>query len=86
MFGSGTGWGVPLTPYTLCLTLGGITRRSQVVRGQVETREYLCATLSADHDLIDGGPLARFIHRLKALAEGGSLLAAECPPAEAAAQ
>jgi pyruvate/2-oxoglutarate dehydrogenase complex dihydrolipoamide acyltransferase (E2) component len=52
------------------------------VRGQVESREYLCATLTADHDLIDGAPLARFIRRLKALVEDGSLLAADEVPVE----
>lgn len=82
MFGSGTGWGLPLTPYTLCLTLGGIARRQD---GQGATREYLCATLTADHDLIDGAPLARFIHQLKALVEDGALLAQDAAPVAAAA-
>ena len=77
MFGSGTGWGIPLTPYTLCLTLGGVAREHAADGTQ---REYLCATLSVDHDLIDGAPLARFIHRLQTLVEGGALLATEMPP------
>lgn len=85
MFGGGTGWGLPLTPYTLCLTLGGITRRPLPGGDQAAQREYLCATLTADHDLIDGAPLARFIHQLKTLAENGELLAQDCPPAEAVA-
>ena len=85
MFGSGTGWGIPLTPYTLCLTLGGIARKELADGGATRPREYLCATLSADHDLIDGAPLARFIHRLKDLVEGGGLLAADRAPADVAA-
>jgi hypothetical protein len=85
MFGSGTGWGIPLTPHTLCLTLGGVTRKQVTVGGQTEQREYLCATISADHDLIDGAPLARFIHRLKGLVQGGSLLADETMPEPVAA-
>ncbi len=79
MFGTGTSWGIPLTPYTLCLTLGGVAKK-QVAGGA--QREYLCATFSADHDLIDGAPLALFIHRVKDLVEGGSLLTADCPPVE----
>jgi hypothetical protein len=31
MFGRGRGWGLPLTYHTLCLTLGGISRRPQLV-------------------------------------------------------
>jgi pyruvate/2-oxoglutarate dehydrogenase complex dihydrolipoamide acyltransferase (E2) component len=84
MFGSGAGWGIPLTPYTLCLTLGGVARRPAAGDERGARREYLCATLTADHDLIDGAPLARFINRLKALVEGGELLAADSPPDEAA--
>ena len=34
-------------------------------------REYLCITLSFDHDLIDGAPAARFTGRLKELIESG---------------
>jgi pyruvate/2-oxoglutarate dehydrogenase complex dihydrolipoamide acyltransferase (E2) component len=83
MFGSGPGWGLPLTPYTLCLTLGGIARQPAPGDGPAARREYLCATLTADHDLVDGAPLARFIHRLKDLVESGELLAADSPPAEA---
>jgi hypothetical protein len=34
-------------------------------------REYLCVTVSMDHDIIDGAPAARFVQRLKELVEGG---------------
>jgi pyruvate/2-oxoglutarate dehydrogenase complex dihydrolipoamide acyltransferase (E2) component len=39
---------------------------------QVENREYLCLTVSFDHDIVDGAPAARFIQRFKDLVESGS--------------
>ena len=71
MFGSGFGWAVPVTNHTLQITLGGIAERPTLVNGQIENREYLCVTISLDHDIIDGAPAVRFIQRLKELIESG---------------
>ena len=71
MFGSGAGWGIPVTNHTLQITLGGIAERPSLVNGQIENREYLCVTITLDHDIIDGAPAARFIQRLKELIESG---------------
>ena len=71
MFGKGAGWGIPITEHTLDLTLGGIAEKPGIVDGQITIREYLCITLSFDHDLIDGAPAARFTTRLKELIESG---------------
>ena len=70
MFGEGGGWGIPMTTYTLSVTLGGIAEKPGIVDGRIEAREYLYLTISADHDIIDGAPLARFASRLKELIEG----------------
>lgn len=67
MFGEGGGWGIPLAPYTLNVTLGGIAEKPGVVDGRIEIREYLNLTLSFDHDIIDGAPAARFTERFKDL-------------------
>jgi len=75
MFGKGSAWGIPMTVYTLCLTLGGISEKPGVVQGRIEVREYLSLTVSVDHDIIDGAPLARFMTRLKDLVESGYGLA-----------
>jgi pyruvate/2-oxoglutarate dehydrogenase complex dihydrolipoamide acyltransferase (E2) component len=75
MFGKGAGWGIPINEHTLDLTLGGIAEKPTVVDGQIAIREYLCVTLSFDHDLIDGAPAARFTQRLKELIESGYGLA-----------
>lgn len=71
MFGSGVGWAIPVTNHTLQITLGGIAEKPSLVNGQIENREYLCVTISLDHDIIDGAPAARFIQRLKELIESG---------------
>ena len=71
MFGNGGGWGIPLSYQTLNVTLGGIAKKPGVVGGAIAIREYLCVTLSFDHDLIDGAPAARFVSRLRELIEGG---------------
>jgi pyruvate/2-oxoglutarate dehydrogenase complex dihydrolipoamide acyltransferase (E2) component len=72
MFGDGAGWGIPITNYTLALTVGGIaTRPGFAEGGRIEAREYLCLTVSVDHDVVDGAPAARFVQRLKELLESG---------------
>ena len=69
MFGNGGGWGIPVSNHTLQITLGGIAEKPAFIKGQLENREYLCVTISIDHDIVDGAPAARFIQRLKELVE-----------------
>ena len=39
--------------------------------GQLENHEFLCMTITIDHDIVDGAPAARFIQRLKEMVESG---------------
>jgi pyruvate/2-oxoglutarate dehydrogenase complex dihydrolipoamide acyltransferase (E2) component len=71
MFGRGPWWGIPKASFSLTLTLGGIAEKPAVVDGQIAVREYLCATVSLDHDVVDGAPAARFGQRFRELVEGG---------------
>jgi pyruvate/2-oxoglutarate dehydrogenase complex dihydrolipoamide acyltransferase (E2) component len=71
MFGSGGGWGIPVSNHTLQITLGGIAEKPGIVDGRIEIREYLSVTVSFDHDIVDGAPAARFIQRFKELIESG---------------
>jgi pyruvate/2-oxoglutarate dehydrogenase complex dihydrolipoamide acyltransferase (E2) component len=71
MFGTGSGWGIPVSNHTLQLTLGGIANKPGVVADRIEVREYLSITISIDHDMIDGAPAARFTQQLKELIESG---------------
>jgi len=71
MFGHGAGWGIPVSNHTLQITIGGIAEKPALIKGQFENHEYLCVTISFDHDIVDGAPAARFTQRLKDLIESG---------------
>ena len=75
MFGKGTGWGIPFVSHSICLTVGGIGRRPGLAPdGNVEPREMVCLTISVDHDVVNGAPLARFISRFRKTVESATLL------------
>jgi pyruvate/2-oxoglutarate dehydrogenase complex dihydrolipoamide acyltransferase (E2) component len=71
MFGHGSGWAIPFGVHTLEIALGGIAEKPGIVDGSIQIREYLCITVSFDHDIVDGAPAARFIQRFKELIECG---------------
>jgi pyruvate/2-oxoglutarate dehydrogenase complex dihydrolipoamide acyltransferase (E2) component len=77
MFGKGGGWAIPFGVHTLDVALGGIASKPGVVDGCIEVREYLCVTLSFDHDIVDGAPAARFTSRFEELVESGYSLCDE---------
>ena len=54
---------------TLTLAVGTTSQQVQVINGKMEPRDMLHLTLSADHQIIDGGPLVRFQMFLKSLIE-----------------
>jgi hypothetical protein len=60
MFGEGhSGWGLAAMGHSLSLLVG------------IVPREMLHLTVSFDHDIVDGGPAARFTRRLVELIESG---------------
>lgn len=72
MFGHGGGWGFGFLPmHTLGLTVGGIAEKPALTDGQIALREYLCVTISIDHDIVDGAQAARFAERFRELVESG---------------
>lgn len=86
MFGTGSGWGLPVPNHTLQLTLGGIAEKPGVLDGQIAIRQMMSVTISIDHDLIDGAPAARFVQRLRELVESAAGLPVELSPAAEGAQ
>ncbi|MCF8236185.1 MAG: 2-oxo acid dehydrogenase subunit E2 [Bacteroidales bacterium] len=60
---SGMLWGVPVASHTLNITIGGIKKKPVKKGDSIEEREFLCLTVSVDHDIVDGAPAARFIRR-----------------------
>jgi pyruvate/2-oxoglutarate dehydrogenase complex dihydrolipoamide acyltransferase (E2) component len=72
MFGGGAGWGFSAPGiHGLSIVVGGIASRNGRGEDDPLGREVLYLTVSADHELIDGAPLARFIRDLRELIEGG---------------
>jgi pyruvate/2-oxoglutarate dehydrogenase complex dihydrolipoamide acyltransferase (E2) component len=68
--GRGRGWGLAGTlAYPVSLTVGGIHRQPALVDGVLVEREWLCLTVSLDHEVTDGAPAARFVRRLGDLLE-----------------
>ena len=73
LFGGGhSGWGLTPTPQSLGLVVGGIACKPAIVEGRIEPREMLSLTVTFNHDIVDGGPAARFVRRLVELIESGS--------------
>jgi pyruvate/2-oxoglutarate dehydrogenase complex dihydrolipoamide acyltransferase (E2) component len=76
MFGSGAAWGIPVASHTVNVTIGSVVVRPEISNQvHVERREHLCLTVSFDHDIVDGAPAARFIHRLRRILEHPDRLA-----------
>jgi len=72
MKGRFPGWVIGLGgPVATLVAVGGITQKPGVVDGKILIREYLHVSITADHSVVDGGPLARFVSRLTELFESG---------------
>lgn len=64
MFGVGAGFGLSAPGlHDLSILLGGTTKRASTVP---TPRDVLCVTISANHAIVDGAPLARFVGELAA--------------------
>jgi pyruvate/2-oxoglutarate dehydrogenase complex dihydrolipoamide acyltransferase (E2) component len=58
-------------PRAALFVVGGVVDKAWVHAGVVEPRSVLSLSVMVDHDLVDGGPAARFARRLRALVESG---------------
>jgi pyruvate/2-oxoglutarate dehydrogenase complex dihydrolipoamide acyltransferase (E2) component len=82
LFGEGySGWGIYPATEVLGLVVGSIALKPAVVEGRIEPRELLNLTVIFDHNVINGAPAARFVHRLVDLIESGYGLAEGQPQA-----
>jgi pyruvate/2-oxoglutarate dehydrogenase complex dihydrolipoamide acyltransferase (E2) component len=74
MFGAGA-YGIPApTVYPLQVTVGGLVTQPVWTPDGIEPRAHLQLTLSFDHDMVDGGPAARFGAQLNELLRTGGLI------------
>ena len=70
MKGRFPGWAIPLSSATSSLiVVGGISKKPGIIDNEIKIREYLNLTITVDHDIVDGGPLVRFVDRLIDLIE-----------------
>jgi len=70
MMGKFPGWIIPMGGATSAiLGVGGIRKKPGAVNDEIKIREYLCLTITVDHDVVDGGPLVRFVEKLTELIE-----------------
>jgi pyruvate/2-oxoglutarate dehydrogenase complex dihydrolipoamide acyltransferase (E2) component len=72
MKGRFPGWVIGMGgPIATLVAIGGITKKPGVVEEKILIRDYLHASITVDHSIVDGGPLARFVSRLSELLETG---------------
>lgn len=72
MYGKVSGWGIPLAGHSLAVTVGGIEDKPVLLDGELHNRPHLRLTVTFDHDIVDGGPAARFIQRFAELIQAGA--------------
>jgi hypothetical protein len=73
--GGGAGWGFSAPGiHNLSIVIGGMTKRAPATQADSDPRQVLCLTVSANHEVVDGAPLARFVARLKEHIEAADLL------------
>jgi pyruvate/2-oxoglutarate dehydrogenase complex dihydrolipoamide acyltransferase (E2) component len=77
MFGPGGGWGIPISPSTLMITVGGIVTKPRYIDGVLVPRELLDLTITVDHAIVDGATAARFARRLTELLESADSVSAD---------
>jgi pyruvate/2-oxoglutarate dehydrogenase complex dihydrolipoamide acyltransferase (E2) component len=77
MFADGGGHAIaPLTLMSVQVVVGGISERPRVIDGRIEKRKVLDLTVSVDHNVVDGGPAARFGAELRHQIEHAAVLQA----------
>jgi pyruvate/2-oxoglutarate dehydrogenase complex dihydrolipoamide acyltransferase (E2) component len=66
-------WVVPLVAgATVEVAVGSIVNRPHLLEGKLENREHLCLTVVFNHDIVDGGPVVRFLKSFAGLLQSGS--------------
>lgn len=74
MIGQADGWFIPIAVHPICFGIGRISKKPVVINDKIEIREMLKITVLLDHDVVDGGQMARFISDLSWRIEKGEEL------------
>jgi pyruvate/2-oxoglutarate dehydrogenase complex dihydrolipoamide acyltransferase (E2) component len=74
MFSREPVWFIPHGSGTVLITAGSIAHREIFNGDRFETREFLCLSVSFDHDVVDGAPAARFMNQFLETLKSGIYL------------
>lgn len=58
-------WGISRSIHPLSVLITGLIKKPTVIDDKIVIREFLCATIGFQHDVIDGAPFTRYISNLK---------------------
>ncbi len=73
MFTEGGGGAIPVTVHSITLIVGGIQKKPWAVKNpdtgeyEIKIRDLMTATISMDHDIVDGGPAARAVAEFRGM-------------------
>lgn len=71
MFGQIRGWFIHTSIHPVSFGIGSVVKKPVVAGNEIKIREMLQMTVLIDHDVIDGGPMFRFICDLSKAIECG---------------
>jgi pyruvate/2-oxoglutarate dehydrogenase complex dihydrolipoamide acyltransferase (E2) component len=74
MMGNVYGWFIPISVHPVCFGISQIVKKPMVVEDKIEIREVLPMSVLLDHDVADGGDMARFLSALVEKMEKGAAL------------
>lgn len=72
MLGRINGWFIHRSVHPLSVGIGSILKKPTVIDEVVKVREILHLTILVDHDVVDGGPMVRFLKDLTKNIESGA--------------
>ena len=64
MMGKINGWFIQKSVHPISFGIGSVLKKAVVINDEIKIREILNMTILADHDVIDGAPMVRFLNDL----------------------
>ena len=71
MMGKINGWFIQKSVHPISFGIGSVLKKAVVINDEIKIREILNMTILADHDVIDGAPMVRFLNELTKSVESG---------------
>jgi len=71
MIGRINGWFIHRSVHPVSFGVGSVIKKPVVIDNEIKIREILNMTILVDHDVIDGGPMVRFLDDLTDYLENG---------------